>query len=183
MRCKAHVRFGGRAGETDLLKDRHRALVRSRTDREGETLYLEADHRRHAVVEDVIRDLKYGVGLNHLPSGRFAANAAWIVLNAVAHDLGRWVRRIGLGEQSAPMTTKTLRTRVLSLPERMTSSGGRRQLHLPTDWPWEEQFSCRLANLLAIRLQGTPIRARPVSSGRRPAPLPGVRERGSSPAP
>ena len=43
------------------------------TDREGETLELEADHRRHAEIENAIRDLKYGVGLNHLPSGRFAA--------------------------------------------------------------------------------------------------------------
>ena len=40
------------------------------TDRDGETLELEADHRRHAEVENAIRDLKYGVGLNHLPSGR-----------------------------------------------------------------------------------------------------------------
>ena len=44
------------------------------TDRDGETLELEADHRRHAEVENAIRDFKYGVGLNHLPSGRFAAN-------------------------------------------------------------------------------------------------------------
>ena len=44
------------------------------TDRDGDTLYLEADHRRHAEIENAIRDLKYGVGLNHLPSGRFAAN-------------------------------------------------------------------------------------------------------------
>ena len=41
------------------------------TDRDGDTLELEADHRRHAEIEDAIRDLKYGVGLNHLPSGRF----------------------------------------------------------------------------------------------------------------
>ena len=46
------------------------------TDRDGDTLELEADHRRHAEIENAIRDLKYGVGLNHLPSGRFAANAA-----------------------------------------------------------------------------------------------------------
>ena len=45
------------------------------TDRDGDTLELEADHRRHAEIENAIRDLKYGVGLNHLPSGRFAANA------------------------------------------------------------------------------------------------------------
>ena len=49
------------------------------SDRAGDTLDLEADHRRHAEIEDAIRDpassagqvLKYGVGLNHLPSGRF----------------------------------------------------------------------------------------------------------------
>ena len=44
------------------------------TDREGDTLDLEVDHRRHAEIENAIRDLKYGVGLNHLPSGRFPAN-------------------------------------------------------------------------------------------------------------
>ena len=44
------------------------------TDREGDTLELEANHRRHAEIENAIRDLKYGVGINHLPSGRFPAN-------------------------------------------------------------------------------------------------------------
>ena len=57
------------------------------TDRDGETLELEADHRRHAEIENAIRDLKYGVGLNHLPSGRFAANAAWLAVQAMAHNL------------------------------------------------------------------------------------------------
>ena len=47
------------------------------TDRDGDALELEADHRRHAEIENAIRDLKYGVGLNHLPSGRFPANGAW----------------------------------------------------------------------------------------------------------
>ena len=37
------------------------------TDRDGETLELEADHRRHAEIENAIRDLKHGVGLNHRP--------------------------------------------------------------------------------------------------------------------
>ncbi len=129
------------------------------TNREGGTLELEADHRRHAVVEDVIRDLKYGVGLNHLPSGRFSANAAWLVLNALAHNLGRWVRRLGLGSESPPMTTKTLRTRYLSLPGRMTRSGRRKRLHLPVEWPWEDQFNTCLKNLRSIGLFTTPMRA------------------------
>ena len=58
------------------------------TDRDGETLELEADHRRHAEIENAIRDLKYGVGLNHLPSGRFAANAAWLAVQVIAHNPG-----------------------------------------------------------------------------------------------
>ena len=69
------------------------------TDRDGDTLELEADHRRHAETENAIRNLKYGVGLNHLPSGRFAANAAWLAVQVIAHNLARWTVRIGLGEQ------------------------------------------------------------------------------------
>jgi hypothetical protein len=120
------------------------------TNREGEMIELEADHRRHAVVEDVIRDLKHGVCLNHLPSGRFSANAAWMTLNVIAHNLGRWVGRIGLGGEAAPMTTKTLRSRLLSLPGRMTSSGGRNTLHLPRAWPWKESFNTILAKMRSI---------------------------------
>ena len=55
----------------DVVFDHH-ALV---TDRDGDTLALEADHRAHARVELVIRDLKDGP-LAHLPSGKFTANAA-----------------------------------------------------------------------------------------------------------
>ena len=53
------------------------------TDRDGDTLELEGSHRRHAEVENAIRDLKYGVGLNHLPSGRFPANAAWLAVQSL----------------------------------------------------------------------------------------------------
>ena len=83
------------------------------TNRDGETLELEADHRRHAEIENAIRDLKYGVGLNHLPSGRFAANGAWLAVQTMAHNLARWTARIGPGERIA--TTKTLRRRFFSL--------------------------------------------------------------------
>ena len=113
------------------------------TDRDGETLELEAGHRRHAEIENAIRDLKYGVGLNHLPSGRFAANGAWLAVQVMAHNLARWTARIGLGEQV--VTTKTLRRRFFSLAGRLTRSARRLTLHLPQRWPWETQFSCALS--------------------------------------
>jgi Transposase DDE domain group 1 len=119
------------------------------TDRQGTTLELEADHRRHAEVENAIRDLKYGVGLNHLPSGKFAANAAWLTLNVIAHNLARWTSRIGLGETL--ITTKTLRTRYLNLPGRLTRSARRWHLHLPpTRWPWAQRFLLALDRLRCV---------------------------------
>ena len=120
------------------------------TDRDGATLALEADHRRHAEIENAIRDLKYGVGLNHLPSGRFAANAAWLAIQVMAHNLARWTARIGLGEPV--VITKTLRRRFFSMAGRLTSSARRLTLHLPQRWPWENQFSGALARLRALPL-------------------------------
>jgi len=120
------------------------------SDREGETLTLEADHRRHAEIENVIRDLKYGVGLNHLPSGKFAANAAWLALQVMAHNLGLWVNALGL--KGMPLRTKTLRHRFLALPGRLTRSARRFHLALPSAWPWQEEFTAAL-----IRLRSLPL--------------------------
>ena len=120
------------------------------TDREGDTLELEGDHRRHAEIENAIRDLKYGVGLNHLPSGRFPANAAWLAVQVIAHNLARWTTRIGLGEPAA--TTKTLRRRFFSLAGRITRKARCVTLHLPQGWPWQNQFSSALARLRALPL-------------------------------
>jgi hypothetical protein len=120
------------------------------TDRTGATLALEADHRQHAEIENTVRDLKYGVGLNHLPSGRFGANAAWLAFNVVAHNLSRWVCRVGLGEDV--ITHKTLRRRYLQLPGRLTRRARRETLHLPQRWPWHERFLNALANLRAVVL-------------------------------
>ena len=115
-----------------------------------ETLELEADHRRHAEVENAIRHLKYGVGLSHLPSGRFAANGAWLAIQVMAHNLARWTARIALREQVA--TTRTLRRRFFSLAGRITRSARRLTLHLPQSCPWQEKFGRALARLRAIPL-------------------------------
>ena len=120
------------------------------TDRDGATLALEADHRRHAEIENAIRDLKYGMGLNHLPSGRFAANGAWLAVQVMAHNLARWTARLGLG--TGIVTTKTLRRRLFGLVGRLTRSARRVTLHLPARWPWAIGWSTALARLRAIPL-------------------------------
>ena len=155
------VRYGGARGQLTVRADSgfyaHTVVAACRemdvrfsiTIRQRASLRdLEADHRRHAEVENAIRDLKYGVGLNHMPSGRFAANGAWLAGQVMAHNLARWTARIGLGERT--VITKTLRRRVFALVGRITRSARRLTLHLPRRWPWETQFSRALARLQAI---------------------------------
>ena len=85
-----------------------------------------------------------------ITSGRFPANAAWLAVQVMAHNLARWTARIGLGEQV--VTTKTLRRRFFSIAGRLTRSARQLTLHLPQRWPWEAQFSGVLARLRAIPL-------------------------------
>jgi hypothetical protein len=121
------------------------------TDRVGDAVSLDADHRRHAVVELAIRDLKEGSGLSHCPSGNFSANGAWAVLATIAHNLLRWVGKLGL-EISGPLVAKTIRRRLLTLPGRITHRARRRQLHLPTTWPWAERWIACFERLVTLRI-------------------------------
>jgi hypothetical protein len=126
---------------------RYHAFV---TDRPGTAVWLDQDHRRHATVELCIRDLKDGVGLRHHPSGKFAANAAWLVIATLAHNLLRWITQIGLGARGELVVAKTLRRSLLALPGRITRSARRYRLHLPADWPWAAWFDLALARLRCV---------------------------------
>jgi hypothetical protein len=121
------------------------------TNRVGDSVVLDADHRRHAVVELAIRDLKEGSGLAHCPSGNFSANGAWAVLATIAHNLIRWVGALGL-ELAGPLVAKTIRRRFLALPGRITRSARRRRLHLPTKWPWADQWITCFGRLRALQI-------------------------------
>jgi hypothetical protein len=120
------------------------------TDRAGDAVFLDADHRRHAVVELAIRDLKDS-GLSHCPSGRFGANSAWAVCASLAHNLLRWVANLGLS-QGGPIVAKTIRRRFLTLPGRLTRSARKRQLHLPRNWPWRDEWTACFERLCALRM-------------------------------
>ena len=125
---------------------RHHAFV---TNRDGDAVDLDVDHRAHAVVELAIRDLKHGAGLSHCPSGRFNANAAWLVATMLAHNVVRWVQLLGVTSPRLAVA-KTLRRRLLSLPGRITRTARRATLHLPTGWPWQAAFEDTLTRLRAL---------------------------------
>jgi hypothetical protein len=118
------------------------------TDRDGEMLQIEADHRRHAVVEPSIAELK-SAGMAHLPSSRFMANAAWLALAVIAHNLGRAVGLLAGGTLTRATAT-TLRRAIFTMPGRLVRHGRRQRLRLPARWPWAEQVATALTAITAI---------------------------------
>jgi hypothetical protein len=98
----------------------------------------EADHRRHAIIEQVIADLKNGP-LAHLPSGRFNANGAWLVLAAMAFNLTRAAGALA-SRFHAKATTATIRRQLINVPARPVHSARRIHLRLPTNWPWADAW-------------------------------------------
>jgi hypothetical protein len=124
---------------------RYHCLVTNRT---VPTLVADIDHRDHATIELVIRDLT-DQALAHFPSGRFAANSAWTVIAALAHNLGRWTTQIGLPNEPV-QTTRARRRQLLAIPARLTHSGRRWRLRLPARWPWQTAFTTILTRIRAL---------------------------------
>lgn len=120
------------------------------TDQPGDPVELDRFHRAHAEVELAIRDLKYGLGLNHLPTKSFAGNHAWLVLQTIAHNLGRWTARLGDLAATPRQTIKTLRRRYLAVAARLVRHARRLVLRLPRRWPWAEQLTAALTRLRAL---------------------------------
>jgi len=132
--------------QAELFPDwRHFAFI---TNRSEDIAVVEAEHRQHAVVELVIRDLK-DQALAHFPSGHFHANSAWTVIAALAHNLLRWTELIGLPGRTIK-AARTIRRRLLALPGRLTSHAGRWMLHLPARWPWQTDFGEALTRIRAL---------------------------------
>jgi len=121
------------------------------TNRDLPLAEVEADHRRHAVVEQSIAELK-SAGLAHLPSGKFMANAAWLALTVMAHNLGHAVGQLA-GPDLHRATVATLRRKVFTMPGRLVHSGRRRRLRLPDSWPWADPVLLALTRISAIPLR------------------------------
>jgi len=115
----------------------------------------EADqfHRDHASCELAIRDLKEGAGLEHCPSGRFFANAAWLGCAVLAHNLIRWTARLGeLHPHDQLTVAASIRSKVVAVPGRLVNRAGALVLRLPKRWPWAPSFTRALRRLRALPL-------------------------------
>ena len=115
-------------------------------------LEAEAAHRGHAIIEQVIAELKDGP-LAHLPSGTFNANAAWLVLASIAFNLTRAAGSLA-SRLHARARLATLRAQLINVPARLARSARRLTLHLPQHWPWQPAWQ-----QLDQRARGAPLTA------------------------
>jgi hypothetical protein len=109
------------------------------TDSPFERVQAEGQHRGHAVVEQVFADVTSGP-LAHMPSGVFAANAAWLSITAMAHNLLRAAGALA----SLPLAkarAATIRRDLIAVAARTARHGrGHITLHLPQAWHREQEW-------------------------------------------
>jgi hypothetical protein len=108
---------------------RHHAFITNST---LSTIEADQRHRDHALIEQVIAELKDGP-LAHLPSGKYAANAAWVAHAVIAFNIAR-ATAVAASMRTARWAT--LRTRVINVAARIAATGRRLVVHLPRHWPW-----------------------------------------------
>lgn len=120
-----------------VLTNSHKPLVEA-----------EADYRAHAIIEQVISDLKNGP-LAHLPSGRHTANAAWLACAAIAFNLTRALG-VAAGGKFTKATTGTVRTRLINIPARIARSARCLRLHLPRNWLWATSWQRAWAHTMTL---------------------------------
>jgi hypothetical protein len=96
---------------------------------------MELLHRQHAEVEDRVKTLK-ATGAERLPFHAFSANAAWLELSLLGHDIMVWTQALTLEGEHAICEPKRLRYRILHVAGHLTRHARRTTLHLPADWPW-----------------------------------------------
>ena len=124
---------------------RHFAFITNRTEPRHD---VDREHRQHAQIELVVRDLK-DQALAHFPSGHYSANSAWTVIACLALNLGRWTNLFGLADRTT-RAAATTRRRLFALPGRLTRSGRRHTPHLPACWPSQHDFIEALTCIRAL---------------------------------
>lgn len=107
---------------------RHHAFI---TNSKLSTVEADQRHRDHAIIEQVIAELKDGP-LAHLPSGKYAA---WLAHAVMAFNLARALGVLA-GKAHARARWATLRAQLINIAARVATTGRRLILHLPRDWPW-----------------------------------------------
>jgi hypothetical protein len=133
--------------------DGHRFQCFITDQQDGDIAALEVLHRQHAEIEDRVKTLK-ATGAERLPFYSFDANAAWLELALLGHDIMIWTQQLTLQGEHAVCEPKRLRYRILHVAGQLTRHARRVTLHLPADWPWAGAILRAFERLRALSAYG-----------------------------
>lgn len=108
--------------------------------------------KRCGAVENQIKEHKSqsGFGLEKLPTNKFIANWAWLLIGQLAFNLVAWFKRLVLPEQCQTSTIKTIRYHVLHLAGRIVESGRQFFLLLSDHYPFKDVWQFALKQLAKL---------------------------------
>jgi Transposase DDE domain group 1 len=115
----------------------------------GQCAYIDAGHRVHARVEDVIRAGK-DTGLGHFPSRDYGLNKAWLDASMTACILLSWLRLLALDGKLATAEPRTLRYRVFHAAARLVRGGRRKILKIAAGWSWATAITTAWQRIQAL---------------------------------
>jgi hypothetical protein len=106
----------------------------------GKPELLVRRHRRHANVENGIKELKSGFSLSVMPCSLYHANRAWFHLGSIAHNLFVAVKVLFLPAAWAKHTIKTIRYRLIHIGGVLIRHGRRQVVKISRMHPWWKEF-------------------------------------------
>ena len=89
--------------------------------------------------------------MEHVPSGKFFANGAWLSHAVIAHNLIRQVNYLGkITPQESMVVARTFRSHFVAIAARLVNRSGKMLLRAPIRWPWANAFLRALTELRAL---------------------------------
>lgn len=107
-------------------------------------------HLQHANMENRIKEHKSGFGLEKLPTQRFHANWAYLLLGQIAFNLVAWFKRLALPAAYHHSTVKTIRHHLLNLAGKIVSTGRRFSLVISEQYRYAEVWQSAIKKLAAL---------------------------------
>jgi hypothetical protein len=90
------------------------------------------EYNERGQVENIIKELKIGVGMESLPSGDFGANAFWFALGVLTYNMFVLQKELLLPKEYRPKTIGTLRWALIEIAGKVVRHGRRLWLLLAT---------------------------------------------------
>ena len=101
-------------------------------------------------MENLIKEHKHDFGFEKMPSQRFHANWAWLLISQLAWNLVAWFNRLCLPEECNKMTVNTIRPRLFKVAAKIVNSGRQRFLVLSDQYMFKDWWSFAIKQLALV---------------------------------